>query len=264
MSVEPARRGGAARSARGRAVVVLLVAAALAVLLGALPGGGAQVRYVARPQCTGLPPCVLSQAASGSGPVSPSAPASRSASAAPSAAVVPPPAPKGGHHPWYDSGGVQALGGGALAVLVGIALLVLLRPHPERAGPVARHAFPTHALPARAFQAHGGPPTVVDPPVPDRSVRDPAGPDPVAAAPAVPRPAELHRATVATDLHPQGYVEIDDCLYRAVWSEPGEPAPDPGQPVEVGFPEVRGADRDADVLLAFPQPQHPHRRHDAR
>lgn len=242
--VEPVRRGGPAASARWNAAVVVLVAAALAVLLAALPGGGAETRAVARPQCTDVPGCTLTHAASGSGSASASAPASHSASRSASAtrsaspAVVPSPGSKGGH-PWYDSGGVQALGGGLSAVVVGLALLVLLRRHPDRIEPVARHAFP----------APGGPPTVVDP--------APASP------PAV-RPARLHRATVATDLHPQGYVEIDDCLYRAVWSEPGEPPPDPGEPVEVGFPDNRGADRDADLLLAFPQPQHPLRRHDAR
>ena len=242
MPVEPVRHG------RRAAATVVLLAAVLAVLLAVLSGGGAEARSPARPQCTGVPACTLTLPASGAGSgsgspsASPSVSGSASASSSRSATVVPPPASKVGR-PWYDSGSVQALGGGALAVMAGLALLVLLRREPERVAPVARHAFP----------APGGPPTVVDPAVPA----------PAAASPPVPRPAELHRATVATDLHPQGYVEIDEGLYRAIWSEPGEPPPDPGEPVEVGLPDIRGADRDADVLLAFPQSQNPHRRHHA-
>ena len=242
--VESVRRGRRTAPARRTAAAVVLAAAVLTVLLAVLSSGGAQARPVARPECTGLPPCILAPPSSGSG--SPSTSPSASAPAAPSGspALVPPPGSKG-EPPWYDRGSVQALGGGAVAAVAGLALLVLLRREPSRTGPVARHAFP----------APGGPPTVVDP--------APAAAVFTAAAPPAPRPAELHRATVATDLHPQGYVEIDECLYRAVWSEPGEPPPDPGEPVEVGLPDVRGAGRDADVLLAFPQPQHPHRRHHA-
>ncbi|MHA6762207.1 hypothetical protein [Streptacidiphilus sp. PAMC 29251] len=65
-----------------------------------------------------------------------------------------------------------------------------------------------------------------------------------------PRPAELHPATVATDLHPQGYVDIDQCLYRAVWSDSDEP-PAPGGAVEVARPDPDDPAQDPDVLLAF-------------
>lgn len=54
-------------------------------------------------------------------------------------------------------------------------------------------------------------------------------------------------AVVRTELHPQGYVELDDCLYRALWAEPEEPAPGPGARVEV----TEGRGRDAGVLYAY-------------
>lgn len=53
-------------------------------------------------------------------------------------------------------------------------------------------------------------------------------------------------AVVRTALHPQGYVELDQCLRRAVWAEPGTPAPGPGGAVEVS--EGRG--KDAGILYA--------------
>ncbi|MGW3283373.1 hypothetical protein ACWDR3_01860 [Streptomyces sp. NPDC001002] len=55
-------------------------------------------------------------------------------------------------------------------------------------------------------------------------------------------------AVVRTDLHPQGYVEVDRVLYRAVWAEPGQAPPAPGAPVDV----TDASDKDADVLHAFP------------
>lgn len=65
-----------------------------------------------------------------------------------------------------------------------------------------------------------------------------------AAAPAGPR----RTATLRTDLHPQGYVELDRCLLRAAWADPKVPPPAPGEPVDV----VKGTGRDADILLAYP------------
>ncbi|MFF3614357.1 hypothetical protein [Streptomyces sp. NPDC002580] len=55
-------------------------------------------------------------------------------------------------------------------------------------------------------------------------------------------------AVVRTELHPQGYVEVDHVLYRAVWAEPGRPPPAPGLPVDV----TEAGEPDADVLYAFP------------
>ncbi|MFF7448732.1 MULTISPECIES: hypothetical protein [unclassified Streptomyces] len=55
-------------------------------------------------------------------------------------------------------------------------------------------------------------------------------------------------AVVRTDLHPQGYVELDRVLYRAVWAEPGQAPPPPGSRVEV----TDAPEPDSDVLYAFP------------
>jgi hypothetical protein len=55
---------------------------------------------------------------------------------------------------------------------------------------------------------------------------------------------------VCTELHPHGYVEIDRCLYRAVWTAPDEPPPAPGLPVTVARAATEATD--PEVLLAFP------------
>lgn len=55
-------------------------------------------------------------------------------------------------------------------------------------------------------------------------------------------------AVVRTDLHPQGYVELDRVLYRALWAEPGQVPPSPGSRVDV----TDGPEPDSDVLYAFP------------
>lgn len=62
------------------------------------------------------------------------------------------------------------------------------------------------------------------------------------------RPAHARTAVVRTELHPQGYVEVDRVLRRAVWAEPGRPPPAPGSLVDVTDPR----ERDSDVLYAFP------------
>ncbi|MEV8036469.1 hypothetical protein [Streptomyces sp. NPDC086182] len=61
-------------------------------------------------------------------------------------------------------------------------------------------------------------------------------------------PGPARPAVVRTELHPQGYVEIDHVLYRAVWAEPGRPPPAPGGLVDV----TEAGERDSDVLYAFP------------
>ncbi|MDT7840927.1 hypothetical protein [Streptomyces justiciae] len=59
-------------------------------------------------------------------------------------------------------------------------------------------------------------------------------------------------AVVRTDLHPQGYVELDRVLYRATWADPSRPPPAPGAKVDVTHP------RDTDLLHAYPpQPTGP-------
>ncbi|MFE7762036.1 hypothetical protein [Streptomyces sp. NPDC057438] len=62
------------------------------------------------------------------------------------------------------------------------------------------------------------------------------------------RPAHARTAVVRTELHPQGYVELDRVLRRAVWAEPGRPPPAPGALVDV----TDAREHDSDVLYAFP------------
>ena len=71
-----------------------------------------------------------------------------------------------------------------------------------------------------------------------------------------PRPGPSRTAVVRTALHPQGYVELDHVLYRAVWAEPDRTPPVPGTYVEV----TDAHEPDSDVLYAFP----PAARHHAR
>ncbi|MFD4878864.1 hypothetical protein ACFWOB_36630 [Streptomyces sp. NPDC058420] len=71
-----------------------------------------------------------------------------------------------------------------------------------------------------------------------------------------PRTGPSRTAVVRTALHPQGYVELDHVLYRAVWTEPDRTPPVPGAYVEV----TDAHEPDSDVLYAFP----PAARHHAR
>ncbi|WP_199827462.1 hypothetical protein [Streptomyces xylophagus] len=71
-----------------------------------------------------------------------------------------------------------------------------------------------------------------------------------------PRTGPSRTAVVRTALHPQGYVELDRVLYRAVWAEPERTPPEPGAYVEV----TDAREADSDVLYAFP----PAARHHAR
>jgi len=97
-------------------------------------------------------------------------------------------------------------------------------------------------------------------------------PAPGPAPPARPRPVEprrVHgrsvgprrnpsaRAVVRTELHPQGYIEIDGVLHRAVWAEPDRPPPAPGAQVDFTRPH----EADSDVLYAFSCEGSPHPHH---
>ncbi|MQY10364.1 hypothetical protein SRB5_04720 [Streptomyces sp. RB5] len=118
-------------------------------------------------------------------------------------------------------GGGSPLGpilGGVLAVLVlgGLLLIALTRPR--------------HPVPA-AGPAPGAPTTPAQPPHPPRRR---AGGAARTARPAPQVPSGPRRtATVRTALRPQGYVEIEHGLFRAVWADPGSLAPEPGEPVDV-------------------------------
>ncbi|KPH97489.1 hypothetical protein OK074_6517 [Actinobacteria bacterium OK074] len=68
-----------------------------------------------------------------------------------------------------------------------------------------------------------------------------------------PRTGPARTAVVRTGLHPQGYVELDRVLYRAVWAEPHRPPPGPGGLVDVT--ESRGEGHIPDVLYAYPSAQ---------
>ncbi|MFE7169928.1 hypothetical protein [Streptomyces sp. NPDC057616] len=82
----------------------------------------------------------------------------------------------------------------------------------------------------------------------DATARARTGPSAAPSPGPAVRTGPTRPAVVRTCLHPQGYVEIDRVLHRAVWAQPGRTPPGPGTRVDV----ADGADRDADVLYAFP------------
>ncbi|MGW7207214.1 hypothetical protein [Streptomyces sp. NPDC054837] len=142
-------------------------------------------------------------------------------------------------HPAYLAGSPDAAGGGlddwllpatatVLALLLAALFLLVRR---TRTAPVpATGPAPAARMadePTRALRT-----------TPARSGRHRSGPPGAATRPAV----------VRTDLHPQGYVELDRVLYRAVWADPGQAPPSPGSRVDV----TDGPEPDSDVLHAFP------------
>jgi hypothetical protein len=78
-------------------------------------------------------------------------------------------------------------------------------------------------------------------PVRAEPVRRRAGP----LVPDLAASSSVHEGQVRTELHPQGYVELDGCLYRATWIGSGGRGPGPGEPVRVTADRARG-------LVAFP------------
>ncbi|WP_369376753.1 hypothetical protein [Streptomyces sp. cg36] len=107
------------------------------------------------------------------------------------------------------------LGTAALLLLLLAALVLAVRrsrgPRPVYAVPAARAAAPAAVRTGRAGRTGSGTHRA-----PDRAAREGA-----------------RTAVVRTVLHPQGYVELDQCLRRAVWAESGTAPPAPGAPVEV-------------------------------
>lgn len=149
-----------------------------------------------------------------------------------------------------------------LVVLLG-ALLFLVRRSSHAVGSLSRRALAAPVVGAVPDAAGSAPPRAADESTTRIRTPDPAGRGRAAdegttrlrvAAPAhryrrvgnVPGPARS--AVVRTELHPQGYVELDRVLYRAVWAEPGRPPPVPGALVDV----TDAREQDADVLYAFP------------
>ncbi|HET6354189.1 hypothetical protein [Streptomyces sp.] len=77
-----------------------------------------------------------------------------------------------------------------------------------------------------------------------------------ARRPAVVPAGPLRSAVVRTELHPQGYVELDHCLHRATWAD-DDRSPALGCLVDV-------AEQESGVLLAFPSASRETRRSHAK
>ncbi|WP_262055960.1 hypothetical protein [Streptomyces sp. STR69] len=135
---------------------------------------------------------------------------------------------------------IVALTAVLLLLLLGLFLAVRRSRAPAVAGATVAHSEETTA--ETTARLRPVPPAPAPPPSPGRRVGPRTGPS--------------RTAVVRTALHPQGYVELDHVLYRAVWAEPDRTAPEPGAHVEV----TDAHETDSDVLYAFP----PAARHHAR
>ncbi|WP_338896358.1 hypothetical protein WBG99_12225 [Streptomyces sp. TG1A-60] len=148
-----------------------------------------------------------------------------------------------------------ALWMGLLLALLLLAFVIVIR---RSRGPVAvgrRAVFPARAQggparglggPARAAPAHAARGRGAD--GDESTARLRVTPAPRHGRQVGARPTHARTAVVRTELHPQGYVELDRVLRRAVWAEPGRPPPAPGGLVDV----ADARERDSDVLYAFP------------
>ncbi|WP_427920279.1 hypothetical protein [Streptomyces sp. cg40] len=131
----------------------------------------------------------------------------------------------------------------AVLLLLLLALLLAVRRSRAPATVTATAVADTGPDPAETTaRLRPVPPAPAPPPSPGRRVGPRTGPS--------------RTAVVRTALHPQGYVELDHVLYRAVWAEPDRTPPEPGAQVEV----TDAREPDSDVLYAFP----PAARHHAR
>ncbi|MGX9883790.1 hypothetical protein [Streptomyces sp. NPDC002276] len=133
----------------------------------------------------------------------------------------------------------------AVLLLLLLALLLAVRRSRAPATATATATATADAAPEPAettARLRPVPPAPAPPPSPGRRVGPRTGPS--------------RTAVVRTALHPQGYVELDHVLYRAVWAEPDRTPPEPGAQVEV----TDAREPDSDVLYAFP----PAARHHAR
>ncbi|WP_327431306.1 hypothetical protein [Streptomyces sp. NBC_01236] len=137
----------------------------------------------------------------------------------------------------------QLLAGLCVVLVVLLAVLLFLIRRSSRAvGTLSRRALATPgvgAVPVTAARTHA----------PDETTtRLRVTPTPRYGRRVGNVPGPARSAVVRTELHPQGYVELDRVLYRAVWAEPGRPPPAPGGLVDV----TDARERDSDVLYAFP------------
>ncbi|MGW3665556.1 hypothetical protein [Streptomyces sp. NPDC005141] len=161
---------------------------------------------------------------------------------------VVPPDPGPGPDPVADSGWdtatqVLAVLCAVLVLLLGLLLFLIRR---------SSHAVGTLSRRALAVPGVGAVPTTVAAPrtrAPDEATtRLRVTPTPRHGRRVGNVPGPARSAVVRSELHPQGYVEVDHVLYRAVWAEPGRPPPAPGGLVDV----TDARERDSDVLYAFP------------
>lgn len=162
----------------------------------------------------------------------------------------------GGGHGWLVPGAIAA---GLLVLCTALGTAI------RRSGRTSRPPAHTPAAVPYAHRASAGPATRRPPaPTPAPATAEAPVPPPRRTAAPAPRPPGLRPATVSTHLHPQGYVTVDDCLYRATWAEPGELPPGPGESVAVAHPDPHDDSRDPGVLLAFPADPPASGRHHAR
>lgn len=140
-----------------------------------------------------------------------------------------------------------------LVIVLGVLVFLIRRtggalPHAFAAAGFGGTSAPSHTATTAAAPALGGgdePTTVVRP----RPKEPPRGPGRAVG----PRRGQFRTAVVRTELHPQGYVEVERVLYRAVWADPSQPPPPPGGVIDLTEPH----DPDDDVFYAFPSEQQP-------
>ncbi|MGW0826906.1 hypothetical protein [Streptomyces sp. NPDC002845] len=164
---------------------------------------------------------------------------------------------KGGSSPAMTSSRWTILAMSVLLILLLAALATLVRrsrgpvavghrspaatPGPRAASPPARTPTPT---PTGSAQSAGSPSGHAD----EATTRIRVASSTRYGRRVEARTGSARTAVVRTELHPQGYVELDRVLYRAVWAEPGRPPPAPGGLVDV----TDARERETDVLYAFP------------
>ncbi|WP_217568148.1 hypothetical protein [Streptomyces sp. GbtcB7] len=141
----------------------------------------------------------------------------------------------------------------ALLVLLLATFLVLVRRSSRGPATAAPHLATPAATPAAEPTAPAPRPRVPD----EQTTRLRAAPDSRHEREVGDRKEPVRTAVVRTELHPQGYVELDHVLYRAVWADPGRPPPVPGGLVDV----TDARERDSDVLYAFPTAAGRHDQH---
>lgn len=168
----------------------------------------------------------------------------------PSTAHIPTEQPRGtkSADPLFDKKTTALTALCALLVLLLTAFLLLVRRSSQGPATTAPH----HAAPA-APTAPAAQPRAPD----EQTTRLRATPAPRHGREVGGRKEPAQTAVVRTDLHPQGYVELDHVLYRAVWADPGRPPPAPGGLVDV----TDARERDSDVLYAFPTAPGRHDQH---